>query len=548
MVSTVRMNAPSPTSDAELTSHIDPLGTDRRFAAALTIFGFAATCTCALIAGDAYYHLDDVTHFLYAKWAWHWPAYLLDDWGRPGFTVAYALPAALGWTACRLLSCGLTAAGAWFAYLTADRVGLRPAWPVIPLCFAQPLYFVLAQTTLTETPLAFYVSLALYLAVSNRWMFSAIVLSAAFVTRHEAIVFLPAWLWFAWRDKASWKAMALVFWAPLIVNVCAPLVGRSSLVSRLLDPTPTAQYGHGGWLTYFAKSMHAWGPAVMVLAMLGCGALWRRAQARIVVAALVIFFVAQTVVFKFGLFASGGYSRFLVSVSPLAAIPAWAGLKKLLSAESAGRYAASAAACMVLLWIAMERQRQLQHGLDFPFAEIHRAVWAVRISAGVLAALGSIAFIMMMSTSRSMRIIGRSAMPVGLAVLMAATGYVFLRPMKLPPDAKLMREAAAVIESKHLAERPIISAHPYCNYLTDTRISPDRPTTRRRIEQADIGTLVVWESRLAATEDHGLQLIEFTNSPAFSTIHRSAPLPYEKRPFVWVFEKRSAWKGHDGGP
>jgi len=78
--------------------------------------------------------------------------------GPPRLHVLYFLPAGFGWPMCRVLSAILTAWSAWFAYRIAGRAGIRPAWVAVPLCYLQPLFFQLAQTTLTETALAFYLT------------------------------------------------------------------------------------------------------------------------------------------------------------------------------------------------------------------------------------------------------------------------------------------------------------------------------------------------------------------------------------------------------
>lgn len=516
---------------------------DRRIAMALVIVGFAATCICGILSDNAYYHLDDVTHFLYAKWAWHWPRYLLDDWGRPGFTVAYCIPAAFSWTACRLFSSLLTALAAWFAYLTARRIGLSRTWLVIPLCYAQPLLFMLSQTTLTETPLAFYLAFATWLAVSRRWTWSSIVLSAAFVTRHEAIIFLPVWLWFAWRDRARWFALLPLLWAPLIVNGMAALLGMSSLLLRLLNPTPTQQYGHGGWLTYFLKSLHAFGPAVAVLALIGLRGFLNSAAAKLVAAIVVIYFLAETIVFRFGLFASGGYSRFLVAIGPLVAILAVNGLNRLLNRDPATwrRATAGAAAAMVLLWIATERQLQLQHGTFFDLPETFRAIWSIRIATCALVLIAVISLLLSRSAAARRQRIGRTFMPGALALVLGLTIYVFDRPLPEPPDAKLINSAMARLDAMGLGDVPIVTAHPYVELRAGEEISPHRPQTRQRVARAPIGSLVVWESQLTPREGHNLQLDELLHHSAFREVLHTAPLPHQKTPYLYIFRKTGPW-------
>ena len=101
-----------------------------RLAAWLCAAGLLITAFFGWISPDGLYHFDDLTHFLYAKWSWRWPAYLLNDWGRPGFTALYAPAAYFGWPMCRAVSALLSAFAAWMAYRIAQRAGMTRAWAV----------------------------------------------------------------------------------------------------------------------------------------------------------------------------------------------------------------------------------------------------------------------------------------------------------------------------------------------------------------------------------------------------------------------------------
>ena len=69
-----------------------------RWAAAFTLLGLVLSITMGVLS-DGTHQDDDLTHYQMARWAWHYPAYLLDNWGRPGFTIPYAPAAGLGWGA-----------------------------------------------------------------------------------------------------------------------------------------------------------------------------------------------------------------------------------------------------------------------------------------------------------------------------------------------------------------------------------------------------------------------------------------------------------------
>ncbi|MFH1417757.1 MAG: hypothetical protein ABII12_05650 [Planctomycetota bacterium] len=509
-------------------------------AAVLTLVGLAVSIAFGLASSQGIYHFDDLTHYLYAKWAWLWPAYLLDDWGRPGFTTMYWLPAGLGWGACRVLSAILTAASAWLAFRVARRIGVRNAWGVVPLAYAQPLFFQLSQTTLTETPLAFYLILAVFLAQRNRWSWSAAFISLCAVTRHEAIIFAPLWLFFAWRRRVNlWRLWPIVI-APLIVNCLAVFASTRPLVLRLLEPQPSAQYGHGSWLTFFARSMEAWGPGVTVLAVAGVCVLGRRRHGAIVAGCIVTYFAAQTIVRALGLFDSGGYARFLVPLSPLVAIAALIGWQRLWSSNPQERRTAVVvvAGAMLLLWLAMERQLALHaRGLDEAanLPQLHRAVAAVR-AAAVLLCILAIIIVSGGSTSerRPLRVAAVPAV-VTLMILIATVGLC--HPLAPPSAAAIVDDLVQWMADHGLADRQIITAHVWVDYAAGNELSPRRLSVRKRLENAPPGALFIWDGQFAPSADHKLDLNALRSRPDFRLIHETRPVPGRSSPYLRVFEK-----------
>jgi len=136
---------------------------------------------------------DDITHHLMARFAWRDPRFLLDCWGRPGFTLLHFPLARFGMFGSRVTSALLSAGSAWLAYLLARRLGVRRPYLAPLLLYAQPLFTMLAFTSLTETALAFYFVLALWLWSRDRLMLSAAVISLGMVTRHEACLWVGVW-------------------------------------------------------------------------------------------------------------------------------------------------------------------------------------------------------------------------------------------------------------------------------------------------------------------------------------------------------------------
>lgn len=519
---------------------------ERSLAIALAVIGLSFSLIFALCDPQGIVQFDDLTHYLYARWAWIWPAYLLNDWGRPGFTALYFLPAALGWTACRILSATLSAGAVLAAYEIARTIGLRRAWLVVPLVYLQPLFFQLSQTTLTETPMAFYLAIAAMLAIQGRWSASAAILSPAFVTRHEAIIFLPVWLIFARQNRVALWRLWPILWSPLLVNLLAPLAGMNAPVEKFFEPAPSQHYGRGGWLSFFCRSLEAWGPGITILALTGFGAFARRRGGAMIAAIIAVYFMTQTVIRALGLYDSGGYARFLVPISPLIGVAALAGWDRIWSHDHSQwrRAVLISAASMTLLWVAMERQLALYRAHKDILAELpqlHQAVAAVRWSTLGLAILAAL------SVSAAKMRWSRGLVPAALTLLVFLAVYGLCHPVQRPSEAKLIDDARSWLSDHGLGDREIISANVWLDYVTGRRLPPNRPTVREQIANAPLGTLFAWERQFAGSPDHGLRLEEFLSSPSFRLIHRTAPAPFHVEPYLTFFEKIAPWSGNNKG-
>lgn len=528
---------------------------DRRLATILLALGLALTVACGRVYPDGLVHFDDLTHYLFAKWAWTWPSYLLNDWGRPGFTIPYFLPAALGWPACRVLSALVHAAAAWLAYAVAVRLGIRRAWAVIPLCYVQPLFFNLAQTTLTESPMALYVTASVYLALRARWGWSAAIMSLAFITRHEAVILALPWAWGAWRAGVPWRQWWPLIGAPAAINLAAVVAGVQPAIELLFAPRASTQYGRGGWLTFLCRSLEASGPGVMVLAIAGLASLWRNRAARLTLAVALTYFLAHTAIRALGLYASGGYARFLVPIAPLVAIAALAGWNRLIDSDAVERRrcAVALAAGMLILWASLERQFEIHdrmHDILAEFPQVAQARTALRWTTGLL--LAACVAVLVADRVRMRRASHEAtserrdnsvvaAPAIVVICLVALSAWKLAGPIRPPPEAPIVRETLAWLREAGHGDREVISANVWIDYVTGRNLPPDRPSVREALAAAPIGALFAWENQFAASEDHRLPLSDFLDHPAWRLIHQSSPRPGGRAPYLLIFQKINDW-------
>jgi len=308
---------------------------------------------------DATYHGDDISHYHMALDSWSDSHRLLHHWARPGYNVPTAVVAHFFRSpGCRIFSALQTALTAWLAFAIARRIAPgRWAAAIAPaLVWAGPLNMTLAITTLTETTAALYLSLSVWLFLRGKSVWACLAASPMFLTRTETMalgpVLLAAAAWEVRRGSGGglaatlasrrlWACAAALLWAPAAYSIAAAAVQLpwSSHLFRIFGRSYTDEYGRGGWLFYVFGWPCAAGVGAVALMLAGTGRTIRRGW--IVAAPAYGLFALHTVLYRYGMFATGGYARFLVTASGLVGAMGAVGVGVLV--RRSGRWAPAAA-------------------------------------------------------------------------------------------------------------------------------------------------------------------------------------------------------------
>jgi len=520
----------------------------RSYARYCLLVGFLLTAGASLLSVGVY-HEDDLKHYLYARWSWHDAHYLLDEWGRPGFTLPFALPARIGsaaisWHACRLLSVILTAATAWLAYRIADQFRLRHAWLAVPLFYLQPLVTHLSLTTLTETPLTLYLALATWLLLTKRPTASAAVIALAPLTRHEAIILLAIWLPALWRARACWLAYPVLLWAIVTHNILSAVFLGTSPILTFLAPGGSSQYGNGTLLSFVPAVMFASGPIIVALAIAGAGRLLKRTLGWLIVTVPAAYFLTHTLLYMCGSYSTGGYARFLVPISPFLAILAVAGARPLMSRWPVIRRQATWAAgsLCIQLWVLCEiewwqRPPQLsQQWYDFAtLARIAVACWAVLC----LVALYRIRD----DTTLKRCIHSKRLLAFTVIVVMTAGALWAIVPLQLAPQQKAIQQTAGWLKRSDISDRPLIAINYWVYYFSDRWLSQSDCTLQhsrpisQSLAEAEPSTLFLWDARFCTEPNHNLSLQTMRNQSDWREVWADRSKRSDTLPLVTIFEK-----------
>lgn len=409
----------------------------------------AWTAVLALRSPGAVLH-DEVGHYLFSRYALAYPANILDTWGRAFQTLLYAVPAQGPLWVARLFSVLLAGAAAACAAGVARVLGAKRWFAVTPLLFFfQPWAGSVMFAVLTEVPFTLLLVAAAYCWITERYVLASLAFGLLPLTRHEGIVLAGAWGVFSllrrdWRS-ATMTALPLAFY-----NALYWVVEGSPEIAIYFRPHHTAFYGRGGWLDLIRPLWSTIGTPVLALAAVGLWPVRRRLQ---FLAPALLYLATHVVLYRFGLFATGGYVEFLVPLAPFAAILAAHGGE----------------------WSEDQGERVLKRKWPDspPFLKVGAAT---------------------------------------VLLVVVAFGLTRSAPRPLPADDAALLHASQWLDRQGLGTRPIVSTHVWFYYFHHQTVSPGHDWTL--IPDPDTlapGTVVVWDNRYS--DRWGLTRARFAARP-----------------------------------
>ncbi len=416
---------------------------------------FAALSLWGAIASDGFLEADACTHYLFARFAFSQPHYLLDVWGRPFVTTLYAVPAALaGRMGVRVTSLIIALLTGWITYRIARGSAMRsPALAMIAF-LAQPLVFLHSFSELTELPFALLMALALWAYQARRFVVLALIVGMMPTARPEgfgflllvagglalhrrwrAMLLLPipliAWSWLGWRingEDGQWWRWLIDHW---------PYAGQS------LYPAGSSLHFLGLWpvligpLLFPAMLIGLWratvgvwraGPAGELIAL---GAPAHRRRCRLIIGLVpLMVLIGHSALYAAGKMASNGELRYLLVVSPM-----WA----LLTAD----------------------------GWNWVFTTLR---WRHRIAWAAVAAMAPA------MVNLHWRIV----------------------PLTFSPDWRQAESAAAIYRGSALSRTypRLMTAHPAFAYFLDVSTTDEtilRPWSAQAARRRPAGTILIWD-------------------------------------------------------
>ena len=273
---------------------------------------------------------DEIGHYLISRDAWIAPELIFNTWGRTVHTLLYMIPAAFGLIETRLLSVILSGITALITLDVARKLTL-PYWYLTPLLLLfQPWFAELSFLTITQVPFSLLMIGTVWLGLKDRLIAASIAAGLLPMVRHEGIALLGLWcLYLAYHKQ--WRALLAALIPYVLYNLSSYWFTGTLPLTLFFDSTPNEIYGSGAIYHYLIRLPHpeAVGIPLSILAFIGLKQIIGKSTLLCIACWYGSYFLLHTVIYYFGLFASGGYKFFLLPMAPAFACLAALGLKEV---------------------------------------------------------------------------------------------------------------------------------------------------------------------------------------------------------------------------
>jgi len=229
----------------------------------------------------------------------------------------------------RLFSLLLSAATVVVTTRLAALLGVRFLFLVPALLWFQPWFNSLGYSVTTEVPFTLWLTTGTFFWAAGRYELASCFLGLLPLTRHEGIALTGLWVLYM-LFRRNWTAAALAAIPTLAFQLLRLVLEGAQAYAIYLEPHPTDFYGKGDWLHFIRPLRWDVGAPVVFLAILGCVSVYSLKGRRRLFAGFLIYFAIHTIIYRFGLFASGGYSLFLLPIAPAFAVAGALGLEKIV--------------------------------------------------------------------------------------------------------------------------------------------------------------------------------------------------------------------------
>jgi len=282
--------------------------------------------------GDA----DSITHYRFARYSWRFPAFLLDHWAKPVFTLLASPFAQFGHIGVSIFNLLAGIASAWLVWLSAKKLAYNNRLLLPFLVFFTPIYTLLVISGQIEVLFGLFIMATVLLCLEKKYFWAAIVISFSHLVRTEGIIIIPI-IGLYFLVIKQYRHIPWLFTGTLVYSIVGYFhFGDFFWLITQMPYTGKAEiYGTGSFWHYFDRWPKIFGVVNYLLIPLGIlsivSDLVRKRErpfldeTMLIILPFVMYFLAHAVMWHTGIGRSLGLYRYMVSIVPIGALLALRG-------------------------------------------------------------------------------------------------------------------------------------------------------------------------------------------------------------------------------
>lgn len=444
---------------------------------------------------DGFYQDDEIGHYQNMRGFWLDPFSILGNWQKPGFKILYVIPAAFGYQVLLFFNALTTALIAYFASVLANEVGVKVRLAVFGFVAFQPLLYQLSFRTYSELSTALLLALLVISLYREQDLISAFLATYLFTIRQElALIALILGVIFLLRKK--WIPFLILGAAPVLLIILGFLKSGSWMwfFDDVFFKGVESKFVRHGFFHYFKLFPFIIGHGISGLFLLGVfGGLfendWKAYYHRFRHILWVggVYFLIHCLFTSpwLDLSASAGNLRYILVISPLAAVLAGEGWQKMWSANTS----------QVKLLLGILGVYVLLHAVFLSYQYNYVVLLSQKTYSYLAVALISLipAFVLA-RTKISSQLNGS----IILLLLVLATTLYTEPPKKNSEENITVQKMVSWLDGQGLLQRDILINHPMFYFYAEILKASDPEKYpglfMKTLETADSGDIIVWDS------------------------------------------------------
>lgn len=285
---------------------------------------------------DGYGGADSFQHYMISHYSWKHPFLLLDNWGKPLFTLLSSPFSQLGYKGLLMFNLLVVMMSSFFVYRISAKLEGNNAAVSALFFLLMPMVVLTSVSALTEPLFGLVLVLSVWLYSEKKYFLAIALLSSLPLVRSEGFVVFPVFI-LALLLSRNWKYIPLFFVGGLIYSLIGYITFDDFfwLIYRSPYKMESGIYGSGTWYHFIRKSGDIFGITLFVFIFIGSlfsipnGWKWFKEEnniLRLLVAwSFAAYFISHSYVWWKGTGGSLGLERVIAGVCPLAAIIALSG-------------------------------------------------------------------------------------------------------------------------------------------------------------------------------------------------------------------------------